>query len=74
MKRWIMILALTSTSLSPGQIYDAASSVIEQKMSQIDGIGDVQLSGSSLPAVRVELNPRALFTSTGRLLIAQYRR
>ena len=57
----IMILALTSTSLTPGQIYDAASSVIEQKMSQIEGIGDVQLSGSSLPAVRVELNPRALF-------------
>jgi multidrug efflux pump len=57
----IMILALTSKTLTPGQIYDAASSVIEQKMSQVDGIGDVQLSGSSLPAVRVELNPRALF-------------
>jgi multidrug efflux pump len=57
----IMILALTSKTLTPGQIYDAASSIIEQKMSQVDGIGDVQLSGSSLPAVRVELNPRALF-------------
>ena len=57
----IMILALSSKTLTPGQIYDAASNIIQQKMSQIDGIGDVQLSGSSLPAVRVELNPRALF-------------
>jgi len=57
----IMILALTSQTLTPGQIYDSASNIIQQKMSQIAGIGDVQLSGSSLPAVRVELNPRALF-------------
>ncbi len=57
----ILILALTSKTLTPGQIYDSASSIIEQKMSQVDGIGDVVLSGSSLPAVRVELNPRALF-------------
>ncbi len=57
----VMILALTSQSLTPGQIYNSASNIIQQKMSQIAGIGDVQLSGSSLPAVRVELNPRALF-------------
>ena len=57
----IMILALTSKALTPGQIYDSASNIIQQKMSQIAGVGDVQLSGSSLPAVRVELNPRALF-------------
>jgi len=57
----VMILALTSDTLTPGQIYDSASNIIQQKLSQVDGIGDVQLSGSSLPAVRVELNPRALF-------------
>ncbi len=57
----IMILALTSTALTPGQIYDSASNIVQQKLSQVDGIGDVQLSGGSLPAVRVELNPRALF-------------
>ncbi len=57
----IMILTLTSSTLTRGQIYDAASSVIEQKLSQIDGIGEVDVGGSSLPAVRVELNPNALF-------------
>src|SRR6202789_1076180 len=57
----IMILSLTSATLSPGQIYDSASTVIEQKLSQVQGIGEVQLTGGSLPAVRVELNPRALF-------------
>ncbi len=58
----IMILALTSTTLTRGQIYDAANTVIQQKLSQIDGIGEVDVSGSSLPAVRVELNPQALFS------------
>ena len=56
----IMILALTSTTLTRGQIYDAADSIIEQKLSQISGVGEVDVSGSSLPAVRVELNPQAL--------------
>jgi multidrug efflux pump len=56
----IMILALTSKTLTRGQIYDAADSVIEQKLSQINGVGEVDVSGSSLPAVRVELNPQAL--------------
>jgi len=57
----IMILALTSSTLSQGQIYDAASNVLQQKLSQVSGIGQVTIGGSSLPAVRVELNPRALF-------------
>jgi multidrug efflux pump len=57
----VMILALTSDTLTPGQIYDAASTILSQKLSQVSGIGQVQVSGSSLPAVRVDLNPRALF-------------
>ena len=57
----VMILALTSDTLSPGQIYDAASTILQQKLSQVNGIGQVQISGSSLPAVRVDLNPRTLF-------------
>jgi multidrug efflux pump len=57
----ILILALTSDSLSTGQIYDAASTILQQKLSQVDGIGQVQIGGSSLPAVRVDLNPHALF-------------
>jgi multidrug efflux pump len=57
----IMILALTSGTLSQGQVYDAATTVLEQKLSQVEGIGQVNLGGSSLPAVRVELNPNALF-------------
>ncbi len=57
----VIILALTSWSLSPGQIYDQASNIIQQKLSQISGVGDVSLTGASLPAIRIELNPRALF-------------
>jgi multidrug efflux pump len=57
----VLILALTSKTLTPGQIYDSASTVLQQQLSQVDGVGDVQVSGGSLPAVRVELNPRALF-------------
>jgi multidrug efflux pump len=57
----MMILAMTSGSLSPGQIYDQASNIMEQRLSQVTGVGDVELNGASLPAVRVELNPRALF-------------
>jgi multidrug efflux pump len=57
----IIILALTSDTLSPGQIYDSASTVLQQKLSQVPGVGEVNVGGSSLPAVRVELNPRALF-------------
>ena len=57
----IIILALTSKTLSGGQIYDAASTILQQQLSQVAGVGDVTVGGSSLPAVRVELNPRALF-------------
>jgi multidrug efflux pump len=56
----IMALALSSDSLSPGQIYDVASTVIAQKLAQIPGVGEVQVGGSSLPAVRVSLDPNAL--------------
>jgi multidrug efflux pump len=57
----VLILALTSDTLSPGQMYDSASTILQQKLSQVEGIGQVQIGGSSLPAVRVDLNPRALF-------------
>src|SRR6266852_5063931 len=57
----VAILAMTSDTLTRGQIYAAASTVVQQGLSQIDGIGQVAISGSSLPAVRVELNPLALF-------------
>ncbi|HEY5893123.1 MAG TPA: multidrug efflux RND transporter permease subunit [Chthoniobacterales bacterium] len=56
----IMILALTSNTLSKGKMYDAASTVLQQKLSQVEGVGQVDVGGSSLPAVRVELNPLAL--------------
>jgi multidrug efflux pump len=56
----IMILALTSPVLSRGQMYDAASSILAQKLSQVSGVGQVIVGGSSLPAVRIELNPTAL--------------
>ncbi|KGT95816.1 multidrug transporter [Erwinia typographi] len=57
----IMIMTLTSDTYSQGQLYDYASTQLAQKLSQIDGVGDVTIGGSSLPAVRVELNPQALF-------------
>ncbi len=57
----VLILALTSDTLTPGQMYDSASTILQQKLSQVSGIGQVQIGGSSLPAVRVDLNPRALF-------------
>ena len=56
----VMILALTSTTLSRGQIYEAAANVVQQKLSQVNGVGDVEIGGSSLPAVRVELVPYSL--------------
>ena len=56
----IMILAITSDVMTQGQMYDAASTIVAQKLSQVKGIGQVTVGGSSLPAVRVELNPRAL--------------
>ncbi|QHM74963.1 Multidrug resistance protein MdtC [Mixta theicola] len=57
----IMIMTLTSDDWTPGQLYDYASTQLAQKLSQIEGVGDVTVGGSSLPAVRVALNPQALF-------------
>jgi multidrug efflux pump len=56
----VLILSLTSDVYGPGEMYDAASSILAQKLSQVDGVGQVSVGGSSLPAVRVELNPTAL--------------
>jgi multidrug efflux pump len=56
----IVILALTSNTLTRGQMYDAASTILAQKIAQVEGIGQVDIGGSSLPAVRVALNPAAL--------------
>src|SRR5471032_1294795 len=57
----IMIITLTSDTYSQGQLYEYASTQLAQTISQIDGVGDVTVGGSSLPAVRVDLNPEALF-------------
>ncbi len=56
----VMILAVTSKTKTPGQIYDEVSSTINQRLLQVSGVGDVQLGGGSLPAVRIELEPFAL--------------
>jgi len=56
----IFMLALTSPLLSKGQMYDAASSIMAQKLAQVAGVGQVVVGGSSLPSVRIELNPTAL--------------
>ncbi|TMG77354.1 MAG: multidrug efflux RND transporter permease subunit [Betaproteobacteria bacterium] len=56
----IMVLTLTSESMTRGQMYDWASTVVAQKLSQVRGVGQVTVGGSALPAVRAELNPTAL--------------
>ncbi|MDM0089456.1 MULTISPECIES: efflux RND transporter permease subunit [unclassified Variovorax] len=56
----VVILALTSKTKTPGQIYDAVSNIVSQRLSQVEGVGDVEIGGGSLPAVRVELLPFAL--------------
>jgi len=56
----VIILALTSETRTPGEIYDAVSNVVTQRLSQVEGVGDVEIGGGSLPAVRVELLPFAL--------------
>ncbi len=56
----IMIIALTSATLTRGQMYDAASTVLAQRLSQVDGVGQVNVGGGALPAVRVELDPDKL--------------
>ena len=56
----IMVLSMTSDVLSKGELYDVASSIVAQKLSQVPGVGEIQVGGSSLPAVRVSLEPRLL--------------
>jgi len=56
----IMIIALTSQTRSPADIYNAVSNVVQQKLLQVPGVGDVELGGAALPAVRIDLNPLAL--------------
>lgn len=57
----VLVLALTSSTLTQGQLYDSAASVLQQRLSQVKGIGNVDLGGSALPAIRVELQPSSLF-------------
>jgi multidrug efflux pump len=57
----ILIYTLTSDTLAPAELYDAASTVLAQKLSQVEGVGEVSVSGGSLPAVRVELAPQSLY-------------
>src|SRR5262249_55316302 len=59
----VLVAALTSESLSQEQIYGAAPTVMPQRISQIEGVGQVLVAGSSLPAVRVEVNPEKLASS-----------
>lgn len=56
----IMIVSLTSDTLTRGQMYDAASTVLAQRLSQVDGVGQVSVGGGALPAVRIELDPNKL--------------
>ena len=56
----VIILALTSQTMTPGQIYDSVSNIVSQRLAQVEGVGDVEIGGSTLPAVRVELLPFAL--------------
>ncbi len=56
----VIILALTSKTKTPGQIYDEVSNILSQRISQVQGVGDVEIGGGSLPAVRIELLPFAL--------------
>ena len=56
----VLTLALTSDTLSPGQVYDAADTILGQRLSQLDGVSQVQINGAEKPAVRVRLNPGAL--------------
>ncbi|KQQ96783.1 efflux RND transporter permease subunit [Massilia sp. Leaf139] len=56
----VIILALTSKSRTPGQIYDAVSNIVQQRVAQVPGVGEVEIGGGSLPAVRVELVPYSL--------------
>ena len=59
----IMVLALTSPVATQGDLYDMASTLLAQKLAQVPGVGEVDVGGSSLPAVRVTLNPQALYAA-----------
>jgi Cation/multidrug efflux pump len=59
----IMVLALTSPVATQGELYDLASTLLAQKVAQVPGVGEVEVGGSSLPAVRVTLNPQALYAA-----------
>ena len=56
----VILLSMTSDTIDIGRVYDAAASIIQQKLSQVEGVGQVVVGGAALPAVRVELNPTAL--------------
>ncbi|HEX5184895.1 MAG TPA: efflux RND transporter permease subunit [Allosphingosinicella sp.] len=56
----VFIIALTSNTKTPGQIYDAVSNIVQQRLLQIPGVGDVEVGGGSLPAVRVDIDPYRL--------------
>jgi len=56
----IILLSLSSDTIGVGRLYDAAASILQQKLSQVEGVGQVVVGGASLPGVRVELNPTAL--------------
>jgi multidrug efflux pump len=56
----ILLMSLTSDTLPPSALYDAAASILQQELAQVEGVGEVRIGGSSLPAVRVEVNPTAL--------------
>ena len=57
----IMVIAMSSTTRTAGQLYDLASNILQQRLSQLPGIGEVDVSGAALPAVRIEINPGAIF-------------
>lgn len=59
----VMVLAMTSDTLSPGQMYDVAATVLVQRLSQIEGVGEVSIGGGALPAVRIDLDPGRLVAS-----------
>ena len=59
----IIIAAITSDAYSPGQLYDVASTIMQQRLSQVEGVGQVIVGGGSLPAVRVEIDPTRLHAS-----------
>jgi len=56
----ILVLAMTSQTLTPGQLYDSAATILQQRLSQLSGIGEVDVTGSALPAVRIEVDPNKL--------------